>query len=75
MSGRIIARLMVGAAFAVAGVAFGAPGAIAAQRKELPAGPNRELVPNSASPATIWTMSLKPPAPRVTRGTARSSRW
>lgn len=48
MSGRIIARLMfgatLGAACAVAGVTYGVPGAIAAQRKELPPGPNRELV-------------------------------
>ncbi len=34
----------LGAAIAVADVACGVPGAIAAQRKELPPGPNRELV-------------------------------
>jgi len=49
MSGRIIARCTLGAtlggACAVAGVALGMlPGAMAGQHKELPPGPNRELV-------------------------------
>jgi hypothetical protein len=49
MSGRFIARFTrsatFGMAFAVAGVALWMmPSAMAAQHKELPAGPNRELV-------------------------------
>ena len=52
MSGRFIVRstlgpvlgAVLGGACAVAGFALGAPGAIAAQRYELPPGPNRDLV-------------------------------
>jgi mono/diheme cytochrome c family protein len=44
MTGRITARLMLGMGFSAAGAAVGALGVMAAQLKELPPGPNRELV-------------------------------